>query len=205
MLHQTRRMQRNGDGTMKTDFGEVIRWLWICVGIFWAAGWLGAKPITRTQASASRVGQLSFEVAALCLLLYEKWLPPFLRMHVFPGSLAANWLAVVLVAAGAGIAVWARLSLGTNWSARVTIKEQHELVQTGPYAHVRHPIYSGLLLMLLGTAIDIGEVRGFVALALAFTGWYLKSRTEDVFMAQHFGDEYTRYKQHVRALIPGIF
>jgi protein-S-isoprenylcysteine O-methyltransferase Ste14 len=70
---------------------------------------------------------------------------------------------------------------------------------------VRHPIYFGLLLMVLGTAVEIGQVRGFVALALAFTGWFLKSRTEDAFMEEHFGGEYLQYKKQVKGLIPGIF
>ncbi len=190
---------------MKMDFGEVIRWLWICVGVFWVAGWIGAKPSARTQATGSRALQLSFELAAFYLLLYKERLPSFLRMRVLPDSVSTHWIAVTLAAAGAAVAVWARLSLGTNWSARVTIKEQHELVRTGPYALVRHPIYSGLLLMVLGTAVDIGQVRGFLALVLAFTGWYLKSRTEDAFMEQHFGTEYTQYRHHVKGLIPGIF
>jgi len=190
---------------MNMNFGEVIRWLWICVGIFWVAGWLGSKRSARSQPTGSRALQLSFELAAFYLLLYKLGLPPFLRMRVLPDSLTTHWIAVALAAAGAALAVWARLSLGTNWSARVTIKEQHELVRTGPYALVRHPIYSGLLLMVLGTAVEIGQVRGFVALALAFTGWFLKSRTEDAFMEQHFGNEYMQYKQEVKGLIPGIF
>lgn len=190
---------------MNMDFGEVIRWLWICVGIFWVAGWVGSKRSARTQATGSRALQLSFELAAFYLLLYKETLPSFLRMRVLPDSMITHSMAVTLAAAGAAVAVWARLSLGTNWSAQVTIKEQHELVRTGPYALVRHPIYSGLLLMVLGTAVDIGQVRGFIALALAFTGWFLKSRTEDAFMEQHFGTEYVQYKQHVKGLIPGIF
>ena len=190
---------------MNIDFGEVIRWLWICVGIFWLAGWLGAKPSARTQATGLRALQMLFEVAAFYLLLYKRWLPPFLRIRVLPDAVTTGWVGVALVAAGAGLAIWARLSLGTNWSARVTIKQQHELIRTGPYAMVRHPIYSGLLLMVLGTAVEIGQVRGFVALALAFTGWFWKSRTEDAFMEEHFGVEYLQYKRQVKGLIPRIF
>ena len=190
---------------MNIDFGEVIRWLWICVGIFWLAGWLGAKPSARTQATGLRALQMLFEVAAFYLLLYKRWLPPFLRIRVLPDAVTTGWVGVALVAAGAGLAIWARLSLGTNWSARVTIKQQHELIRTGPYAMVRHRIYSGLLLMVLGTAVEIGQVRGFVALALAFTGWFWKSRTEDAFMEEHFGVEYLQYKRQVKGLIPRIF
>jgi protein-S-isoprenylcysteine O-methyltransferase Ste14 len=190
---------------MNMNFGEVIRWLWICVGIFWVAGWLGSKPSARAQATRSRALQMSFELAAFYLLLYKQRLPLFLRIRVLPETVTTGWVGVALVAAGACLAIWARLSLGTNWSARVTIKQQHELIRTGPYALVRHPIYTGLLLMVLGTAVEIGQVRGFVALALAFTGWFWKSRTEDAFMEEHFGDEYLRYKRQVKGLIPRIF
>ena len=189
---------------MNLNFGEVIRWLWICLGVFWLAGWLGAKQTTRMQPSGSRSIQLSFEITAFYLLL-AKQLPHLLKIQILAESATTGWLAIVLAGVGALVAIWARLSLGTNWSARVTIKEQHELIQSGPYTLVRHPIYSGLLLMVLGTAIEMGQVRGFAALALAFTGWYLKSRTEDVFMEQHFGSEYLRYKRKVKGLIPGIF
>jgi len=189
---------------MNLNYGEVIRWLWICLGIFWLAGWLGAKQAVRIQPSSSRLIQLSFEIAAFYLLL-AKQLPHVLKIHILPGSPTTGWVAILLAGMGALVAIWARLSLGTNWSARVTIKEQHELIQTGPYSMVRHPIYSGLLLMVLGTAIEMGQVRGFVALALAFTGWYMKSRTEDIFMEQHFGSEYLQYKRRVKGLIPGIF
>ncbi len=186
------------------NFGEVIRWLWICVGIFWVAGWLGSKPSARAQATGSRALQMSFELAAFFLLLYKQWLPAFLRIRLLPhavttGLVESHWFwQAPRRGMGAPRA-------GYDWSARVTIKQQHELVRTGPYAMVRHPIYSGLLLMLLGTAVEIGQVRGFVALALAFTGWFLKSRTEDAFMEKHFGDEYLQYKRQVKGLIPGIF
>jgi hypothetical protein len=71
---------------MNIDFGEVIRWLWISVGIFWLAGWLGSKPSARTQATKSRALQLSFELAAFYLLLYKQGLPTFLRIRLPPDA-----------------------------------------------------------------------------------------------------------------------
>ena len=75
-------------------------------------------------------------------------------------------------------------------------------MQKGPYAVVRHPIYSGGLLAMLGSALAFGEVRGLVALGLAFTGWWFKSRLEEEFMERQFGAQYVAYKQRVKALIP---
>jgi protein-S-isoprenylcysteine O-methyltransferase Ste14 len=111
---------------------------------------------------------------------------------------------LALTLAGAGFAIWARAYLGRNWSAIVTIKEDHRMVRSGPYALVRHPIYSGFLLALLGSALALGEVRGLVAVALAFLAWWFKSRLEEQFMEQRFGAEYAVYKRRVKALIPFV-
>ncbi|HLH08627.1 MAG TPA: isoprenylcysteine carboxylmethyltransferase family protein [Terriglobales bacterium] len=187
------------------DLGNVIGWLWMCLGVFWLAGWLGAKQSVRVQPTASRLVQLAFEIAAFYLMFAKQNLPQVLQARLLASSDATAWAGVILTFAGALFAVWARLTLGTNWSARVTIKAGHELVRSGPYALVRHPIYTGLLLMVLGTAIEIGRVCGFVALGLAFIGWFMKLRTEEALMEQQFGDQYTQYKHEVKALIPGVF
>jgi protein-S-isoprenylcysteine O-methyltransferase Ste14 len=86
----------------------------------------------------------------------------------------------------------------------VTVKQNHELILRGPYAVVRHPIYSGFLLALAGTAIAVGEVRAFIGWGLAFATFFLKSAREEQFMRAEFSDEYARYSQRVRRLIPFI-
>lgn len=86
----------------------------------------------------------------------------------------------------------------------MAIKKDHELVRTGPYAAVRHPLYAGVLSAMLGTAIFFGEVRGFIAFSLTFVGWWLKSRSEERFMVQQFGDRYRQYQRQVKALIPNL-
>jgi protein-S-isoprenylcysteine O-methyltransferase Ste14 len=103
--------------------------------------------------------------------------------------------------------MWARVRLGSNWSAMVTVKQDHELILRGPYAVVRHPIYSGFLLALAGTAIAVGEIRAFIGLGVAFIGFFLKSAAEERFMREEFSefsDEYARYSQRVKRLIPFI-
>jgi protein-S-isoprenylcysteine O-methyltransferase len=106
---------------------------------------------------------------------------------------------------GAVLAIWARFSLGGNWSATVTIKAGHTLVRRGPYALVRHPIYSGLLLALLGTVLLFNQVRCLLALALIVLMLASKIRMEERFMAEQFGAEYVAYKQRVKALIPFVW
>jgi protein-S-isoprenylcysteine O-methyltransferase len=112
------------------------------------------------------------------------------------------WTGLALTAAGCAFAIWARLLLGGNWSSSVTVKQDH--IRRGPYAIVRHPIYSGFLLGLLGTALALGELRGIAGLALASIGWHMKSRREEAFMTAEFGAEYTRYQCEVKALIPFV-
>ena len=99
-------------------------------------------------------------------------------------------------------AVWARVYLGGNWSSEVTIKQDHELITTGPYALVRHPIYTGILGGMLGTAIALSEVRGFIAFALIFLMFWFKLRMEEQWMRSQFGETYANYARKTAALVP---
>jgi protein-S-isoprenylcysteine O-methyltransferase len=100
---------------------------------------------------------------------------------------------------------WARLFLGGNWSSNVTLKQNHTLVQSGPYRIVRHPIYTGLLVALLGTAIALGELRCFLGVLLAAIAWKIKSVGEETLMVQQFGDQYARYREQVKGLVPYLW
>ena len=101
-------------------------------------------------------------------------------------------------------AIWARNVLGRNWSGIVTLKQDHELIRTGPYRYVRHPIYTGLLIAFAGSAIARGEWRGLLALAIAFVALWRKLKLEEQWMIETFGDAYRRYRDEVRALIPFV-
>ncbi len=87
----------------------------------------------------------------------------------------------------------------------MTFKEDHELVRHGPYAHVRHPIYSAILLMLIGTAVSIGTLGALLGLTLVFAGVWLKMGQEEALMSEHFPAEYAAYRLRVKALVPGLF
>jgi protein-S-isoprenylcysteine O-methyltransferase Ste14 len=123
---------------------------------------------------------------------------------VIPHTLATGILADTFVFAGLLIAVWARLTLGGNWSARVTLKEDHELIQSGPYRLVRHPIYSGFLLMILGTAVLASRASAFVALAICFVGFWIKLRQEEELLRRNLPG-YAEYISRTKALIPFIW
>ena len=100
--------------------------------------------------------------------------------------------------------MWARFYLGSNWSSMVTVKVGHQLVRTGPYRWVRHPIYSGMILGLLGTALALGQVRGFVAVVLLFVALQIKSKIEERTMAGVFGADYDVYRQTTGGILPRL-
>ena len=107
--------------------------------------------------------------------------------------------------AGLLFAIWAREHLGSNWSRSVTIKQGHELIITGPYAAVRHPIYTGILAGFLGTAIALSQVRGFIVLVLIFLILWVKLRMEEQWMRSQFGETYATYAHQTAALVPYLF
>jgi protein-S-isoprenylcysteine O-methyltransferase Ste14 len=109
-----------------------------------------------------------------------------------------------LTAAGIALAFWARFYLGQNWSSAVSIKVGHQLIRTGPYNWVRHPIYSGILLALVGTVLERGKPAGPLAIALFWLGFWIKSRMEERFMRKTFGHEYEEYSRTTGALVPRL-
>jgi len=189
---------------MRTGIYPYIQWTWICIGGVWLAAALASKRAARTEPALSRLAHVAV-MAAACALLYSaaRRAGP-LAWRFVPDTPAIAWTGFGLTAAGCAFAIWARLLLGGNWSASVTVKRDHELIRRGPYTIVRHPIYSGLLLGVLGTAVAFGELRGLLALPVAFAGWLTKSRLEEAFMIQQFGAAYAQYQREVKALIPFV-
>jgi protein-S-isoprenylcysteine O-methyltransferase Ste14 len=112
--------------------------------------------------------------------------------------------ADLVVLLGLAIALWGRATLGRNWNIDPGLKENHELIARGPYAYVRHPMYSGLVLMLLGTVIWFGTAAGLVLFLACFAGTWLKLRQEEILLTRHFGARYPSYQARVKALIPFV-
>ncbi len=130
---------------------------------------------------------------------------PGFNMNLWPHSLTTGLIADIITLLGLMVMIRARIALGKNWSANVVFKENHELITSGPYAYVRHPIYSGLLLMVLGAIIYSGSLAGVLLFVLFFFGAYYKGRKEEKLLSIYFAEKYTEYKKKVRALIPFIF
>jgi protein-S-isoprenylcysteine O-methyltransferase Ste14 len=190
---------------MRFDYYHVALYLWMALGLIWLAGMLTTKRSVRTQPTGPRLLQAGLSVLAFYLLFASKIESSWPRTRVFPDSQETAAAGLLLTFFGLAFAVWARLLLGSNWSSNVTLKQDHTLVRRGPYTLVRHPIYTGLLLATLGTALIIGEVRGLVALGLLFLAFWLKSSMEERFMIEQFGSEYRLYMRQVKGLIPYVF
>ncbi len=116
-------------------------------------------------------------------------------------TLASVVIGSVLTWMGIGLAIWARYHLAEYWSARVTIKEDHQLIRTGPYARLRHPIYSGLVLAAIGSALVIDQWRCVLGLCLIVTGFCIKARKEEAMLTRQFGDAFREHQKQAGFLI----
>jgi protein-S-isoprenylcysteine O-methyltransferase Ste14 len=181
---------------------RLIGWLWWAWGLYWMLSALRNKATQRRESLASRLAHLLPLALGGALIAWPQ--PPWIALgwRLWPPSPAAYWLGVALVIAGLAFAVWARVHLGGNWSGTVTIKQGHELIRSGPYAYVRHPIYTGLLAALLGTTVASGTVHAAIGLAVIAVALVRKSRVEEGLMREIFPDAYQRYSTEVPALIP---
>ena len=178
---------------------------WKALGLFWLIGLAFTKPTVRRQSAGSRL--LHYVLAITGGLLIWGYLFPrdWLGGRFVPHTPSVALAGLALTIAGCLFAVWARITLGANWSGRATVKAGHELIVKGPYALARHPIYTGVLLGLAGTVLAIGQWRcvlGFFIVVLAFV---VKISQEERLMTETFPQAYPDYRRRVKALIPGIF
>ena len=128
----------------------------------------------------------------------------FFSHPLFTPTLILGWAGALLTAIGIGFAIWARVNLGRNWSSRPAVKEQHELVTTGPYAYVRHPIYTGIMLAALGTALTT-SIFGIVMLVFISIIFALRMNKEEKIMLELFPQQYPAYQKRTKRLVPFVW
>jgi protein-S-isoprenylcysteine O-methyltransferase Ste14 len=182
---------------------ECIKISWIVFAVYWLVSAFSQRAVLERPPWASQLlHRLPVWIGATLFLWpvrnrsWDVWLP-------WPQP-ASAYVGAASCVAGLVCAIWARWTLAGNWSSNVTFKRDHELIVRGPYRFVRHPIYTGLLLMSLGTAVAQTRVGGFVAVLFWFTGFWIKLREEEQLLTRHFPTEYPAYKSRVKAVIPFV-
>jgi protein-S-isoprenylcysteine O-methyltransferase Ste14 len=181
-----------------------IQVLWTLLWGYWAFSALRSRRSRRAQRPAGYLIHLAMVLPAYLLPLIGVYRIGFLADRVLPRTAPLAIAGVLLAALGVGFAIWARKHLGSYWSGNVTIKDGHRLIRTGPYGIVRHPIYTGLLTAMIGTAFVIGEWHALLAVGIAMIAMIRKIRLEERWLGQHMGEEYRRYQAETRALVPLI-
>jgi protein-S-isoprenylcysteine O-methyltransferase Ste14 len=178
-----------------------IAGLWV----LWALSWIAAAGWTnRTEAKPAPTSQAGYRI-----VLTIGGLVLAVRAHGYTGDLrfwhvswTGAWICVGLIAAGFEFCWWARIHLGRLWSSQVTRKSDHRVIDTGPYAIVRHPIYTGILCAVYATAAAKGTIFGICGAIIITVGIWMKARLEEKWLGQELGQDYEAYRRRVPMLLP---
>jgi len=179
--------------------------LWIAFILYWRIKAADTKSSQRLEPNAWPILRALTFLIVIALLSIPRIPLPWLYRQLWPSGIWPFGVGAAITVAGLLFAVWARQHLASNWSSSVTIKQGHELITTGPYALVRHPIYTGILTGFLGTAIALSQVRGVIGVVLIFVVLWAKLRMEEEWMGSQFGETYATYAHQTAALVPYLF
>jgi protein-S-isoprenylcysteine O-methyltransferase Ste14 len=187
---------------MHLVYVSTIPSLWVAFAISLVFALRIQKPYIRRESLASWLWHKGPMAGTFFLMGLPRLPGGFLSGRFLPWHPANFWIGTMLVLAGLWLATYCRRFLKGNWSIGVEVKQSHELVRSGPYRWVRHPIYTGLLLALMGSALTIGQWRGLAGFLLACVTLWAQSRAEERYMTETFGDRYRQYQREVAALVP---
>jgi protein-S-isoprenylcysteine O-methyltransferase Ste14 len=191
-------------GNSPEDFLQLTYIGWFILLLYWIYAGMNTKITVKRERISSRLGYLALLLLAFELLYWRSGQMGFLGWSFLKNSAASRYIGLSINIAGVIFALVARYWLGKNWSAIVTIKKNHDLVQSGPYAITRNPIYTGLLFGFVGAVIIVGELRGLIALVILFISFEIKISKEEKFMNEKF-PAYEAYALRTRKLIPFIY
>jgi protein-S-isoprenylcysteine O-methyltransferase Ste14 len=177
---------------------------WAVFVAYWVISAFNTKRTQQRESFLARYGVMFIVVVGFALLFKGSTGRGFLNQPIFHRNDTSNVVAVALTWAGIGLAIWARAHLGQYWSARITIKEDHKLIRTGPYARLRHPIYSGLDLAAVGTALAIDRWRSVVVVCVIIIGFCIKAKREEAMLEKHFGADFEEHRRKTGFLLPRL-
>jgi protein-S-isoprenylcysteine O-methyltransferase Ste14 len=188
---------------MATASNKIILACWLTFLVYWLVSAQRGKAIAERQSVLSALAHRLPVGLGWWMLAYPQFPPP-MNFAVIPLTDLARVVGVLICVYGLCFTLWARRTLAGNWSSDVTFKADHELIKTGPYRFVRHPIYTGLLIMSLGTAIEIGQLHCWLSVPVTALGFWIKLSQEERLLLRHFPDDYPAYQKQVKALVPFI-
>ena len=192
------------------DPSSIVGWLWAAFVLCWLVLAQFNKKASRSASwRPAWALRLAVLIGVLVVILprrggMTRLFAPVGRALPLHVDVAGQWVGVGLCVVGFSFAVWARLHIGRNWGMPMSLRQDHELVTSGPYAYVRHPIYTGIMLAMIGSALAVG-VLWLLMFALYFAYFIISARTEERMMLAQFPDAYPAYRRRTRMLIPFVF
>jgi protein-S-isoprenylcysteine O-methyltransferase Ste14 len=184
-------------------YGFIIIGCWLIFIGYWIVSAFSSKAtMERGSFASTLLYRIPLIIGGILIWTFHVWHPP-MTMPITPESEATRWAGAFVCVAGLAIAIWARGTLGSNWSSNVQFKEGHQLIRKGPYRFARHPIYTGILVMCSAQGIQFGRLHFWLGFVIIGIGLWIKLKQEETVMLKYFS-EYAEYRKQVRALVPFV-
>jgi protein-S-isoprenylcysteine O-methyltransferase Ste14 len=184
-------------------YGLIISGCWLIFVGYWVASAARVKAtVERGSFASTLLYRIPLIIGGVMIGTFHLWRPP-MTLPITPDSEVTRYAGAFVCVAGLAIAIWARWTLGRNWSSNVQFKEGHQLIRKGPYRFVRHPIYTGILVMCSAQAIQFGRLHFWLGFVIIGIGLWIKLKQEERVMLKHF-PEYSEYRKQVKAFVPFV-
>lgn len=186
--------------------GGVITGTWILFLVFWIVSSFRAKRIAKREGRTGVLGRVLIGAVGCFLLIRadDPRLGP-LSLRFVPERLWIAWVAAAATVLGVLFAIWARVHLGKYWSSTVALKSEHRLIRSGPYARIRHPIYTGIIFAIVGTGLAVGRYAAIVAVIIYVVAFWFKARKEEALLAGEFGPAFELHRRSTGFFLPKLF
>jgi len=201
---EERRLHMTWNSLTPEDASRWAGWLWTLLAAVWLLMWFTSKQAKKLETPLERLQHVIPMGIGLWLMFGKAKDWGWLNRRLLPQVPAVWMTGLVITALGIGIAIYARLSLGSNWSGKVTLKAGHELIRNGLYSRIRHPIYSGILAAMFGTALVRGHLRGWIGSGIVLASFYVKARREERFLQQEFGEAFDSHMRQTGMFLPKL-
>jgi protein-S-isoprenylcysteine O-methyltransferase Ste14 len=183
---------------------SALRLAWLVFLGYWLIARFGVNPMERREPGGTLILRILVMVGAYWLLFQQDPRFGILNGRFIPYHDRIVLAGVLLTWSGVAFAIWARYHLGKFWSATVALREGHQLIRSGPYANIRHPIYTGMLTAVGGTALAVGRYRTLVAFGVILAAFIAKSRQEEKLLDAQFGSAFEEHRRHTGFFLPRL-